>query len=70
MKAIRKVHETISFIHEEQAGGEDSAHPSIVKPAATARKDSQAPKDLMISYSHADKEMMLKLRGKCFLNLS
>lgn len=32
-------------------------------PAAPKRHDSAKQKDLMISYSHADKEMMLKIRG-------
>ncbi|XP_070204479.1 uncharacterized protein [Littorina saxatilis] len=45
------------------AAAPDSANPSLPK-TSTKRIDSTAPKDLMISYSHADKEMMVKVREK------
>ncbi|GFN77453.1 tir domain protein [Plakobranchus ocellatus] len=44
---------------EMKASEEQSAHP---RPDISAAKTNQHKKDLMISYSHADKEMMLKIR--------
>ena len=40
---------------------EESAHP---RPDVTVAKSSPNKKDLMISYSHADKEIMMKVRGE------
>lgn len=42
---------------------EENAHPSITKPPATGQ-ESAAKKDLMISYSHVDNAMMLRVRDK------
>jgi hypothetical protein len=39
----------------------DSAHPSM--PKTVPKRADSGSKDLMISYSHADKDMMLKVRG-------
>ena len=38
------------------------ANPTLPK-TTPKRADSAAAKDLMISYSHADKDMMIKVRG-------
>ncbi|XP_005093196.1 uncharacterized protein LOC101851332 [Aplysia californica] len=41
----------------------DTAHPSHPQPPSKlSPRDSQSQKDLMISYSHADKDFMLKIR--------